>query len=245
MTRERRERETVIPSFSPQELAKELEAASERPTLTPPFDASSYARILDERVVGTSDVRDMSLTVAPQSAAARTATRTATETATRTATETATQAPPGGLAATGTPTPVRPGGDSTAEDTTATISRAMYGSYLSSDYPGALVLAERVLERDPEHTLARLVVEACGERLGAGPDGPRLSPSSVVRLKRPFEIVELVELEPDPTSQIVLHHIDGVVDVAMLAELAGIPRPVAMDRLHALLDLGVLEVVSA
>lgn len=141
-------------------------------------------------------------------------------------------------------TPASPG-DSTANEATTTIGRAMYGSYLSSDYPEALVLAERVLEREPEHALAQLVIEGCRERLGSGTDAHRLSPSSVVRLKRPFEIVELVDLGPDPTSQIVLNHIDGVVDVAMLAELAGIPRPEAMHRLHALLELGLLEVVSA
>lgn len=140
-----------------------------------------------------------------------------------------------------TPPPGAPS-DSTANEATATIGRAMYGSYLSSDYPSALVLAERVLEREPEHALAQLVIEGCRERLGNGSDGQRLSPSSVVRLKRPFEIVELVE--PDPTSQLVINHIDGVIDVTMLAELAGIPRPEAMDRLHALLELGVVEVVS-
>ena len=70
-------------------------------------------------------------------------------------------------------------------------------------------------------------------------------PSSVVRLKRPaHEIADLVRRNSDVTSDIVLGHVDGVSDVAMLAELAGIPRPVALDRLHQLLDLGLLEVVA-
>jgi hypothetical protein len=121
----------------------------------------------------------------------------------------------------------------------------MYGSYLSSDYPEAMVLAERVLEREPDHALARLVVEGCRERLGPASDAPRLSPSSVVRLKwEPHELAELVELESDLASQRVLGHVDGVADVSMLAALAGIPRPEALDRIHALLDLGVLEVVA-
>lgn len=148
-------------------------------------------------------------------------------------------------------TPALPGvpGDATANETTTTIGRAMYGSYLSSDYPEALVLAERVLEREPEHALALLVVEGCRERLGASSDPGRLSPSSVVRLKRqPFDLVELVELgdlRSDPTSQAVLGHVDGVADITMVAALAGIPRPEALHRLHALLELGLLEVVSA
>ena len=70
-------------------------------------------------------------------------------------------------------------------------------------------------------------------------------PSSVVRLKRPaHEIADLVRRDSDMTSDIVLGHVDGVVDVAMLADLAGIPRPVALHRLHELLELGLLEVVN-
>jgi hypothetical protein len=161
----------------------------------------------------------------------------------------------GGSAACDTPrtmtaaTPALPGippeGGSTSNQTTTTIGRAMYGSYLSSDYPEALVLAERVLEREPDHALAKLVVDGCRERLAAASsDSPRLSPSSVVRLKRqPFELVELVE-RGTLESHAVLGVIDGVADVALVAELAGIPRPEALDRLHALLELGVVEVVS-
>jgi hypothetical protein len=129
--------------------------------------------------------------------------------------------------------------------TSDTLGRAMYGSYLQSDYPEALVLAERVLEREPEHALAQLVVDGCRARLGSGAAAPRLVPSSVVRLKRPrYEVVERVRLESDLTSQIVIGHLDGVADVAMVADLAGIPRPEALDRLHALLELGMLEVVN-
>ena len=107
--------------------------------------------------------------------------------------------------------------DATATEATTTIGRAMYGSYLSSDYPEALVLAERVLEREPEHALAKLVIDGCRERLGTSASGGRLSPSSVVRLTRqPFDLVELVELgaPSDLTSQAVIDHIDGVVVVA-------------------------------
>src|SRR4051812_8126341 len=38
------------------------------------------------------------------------------------------------------------------------LGRAMYGCYLQSDFPGALVLAERLLEQEPDHALAKLVV---------------------------------------------------------------------------------------
>ncbi|CAN5917637.1 hypothetical protein BH11MYX4_BH11MYX4_64470 [soil metagenome] len=145
-------------------------------------------------------------------------------------------------------TPAGAPADATASESTTTIGRAMYGCYLSSDYPEALVLAERVLEREPEHALAQLLVDGCRERLGTSSEGGRLSPSSVVRLKRqPFELVELIELgvAPDVASQAVLDHVDGVSDVAMVAMLAGVPGPEALHRLHALLDLGLLEVVDA
>lgn len=129
--------------------------------------------------------------------------------------------------------------------TSGTLGRAMYGSYLQSDYPAALALAERVLDSEPDHALAQLVVEGCRARLGSASSAPRLAPSSVVRLRRPAsEVSEIAQLDADLTSQVVIGHVDGVANVAMLAELAGIPRPEALDRLHALLDLGVLEVIS-
>lgn len=210
MAGDRREKQTLIPAFDPEALAREFEAAADRPTITPAFDPTSYARMVDEHVEGAGDPRDTPRTMTAA-------------------------------------TPALPGipGDATSTDATTTIGRAMYGSYLSSDYPEALVLAERVLAREPDHALAQLVVDGCRERLGAPADGARLSPSSVLRLKRqPFELVELVDIG-GLESAAVLGHIDGVADVAMVAELAGIPRPEALDRLHALLELGLLEVVNA
>ena len=121
----------------------------------------------------------------------------------------------------------------------------MYGSYLQSSYPEALVLAERVLEREPDHALAQLVRDGCRTRLGTSSEGARLVPSSVVRLRRPaYEVTEIAQLEEDLTSQIVIGHLDGIADVGMVADLAGVPRPEALERLHALLELGMLEVVN-
>lgn len=212
----RREKQTLIPHFDPEALAKELEAEVDRPTITPPYDPSSYARIVDGHIDGKS----------------------------------------AGLATPRTMTAATPAvGDDAIErlqessgdaQTSGSLGRAMYGNYLQSNYPEALVLAERVLEREPDHALAQLVAEGCRERLGAAAHAPRLMPSSVVRLKRPAqEITEIAQLEYDFTSQIVLGHLDGIADVAMVADLAGIPRPEALDRLHALLELDMLEVVNS
>lgn len=136
-------------------------------------------------------------------------------------------------------------GQAIDSEATGTIGRAMYGCYLQSDYPEALVLAERVLDREPDHALAKLVMEGCRERLGPASEAARLVPSSVVRLTRPaHEVASYVTGEARSSSEIVLHHVDGVADIAMLAELSGIPRDEAVDRLHALLELGLLEVVN-
>jgi hypothetical protein len=208
----RREKQTLIPAFDPETLAREIEASSDRPTITPPYDSSSYARIVDEHVsTVASDARDTPRTIT--AAMPSISNENAIECA-----------------------------DS---QSASTMGRAMYGNYLQSNYPEAMVLAERVLEREPDHALAKLVFEGCRARLGPSSEAPRLVPSSVVRLKRPaYEVAEIAQLESDVTSQIVLEHVDGVADVAMVAELAGIPRPEALDRLHALLDLGMLEVVN-
>jgi hypothetical protein len=220
----RREKQTLIPAFDPETLAKDFEASVDRPTITPPYDASSYARIVDEHVVysgsgtagtgGTGDGHDTPRTITA-----------------------ATPALSGEL-----------GNDdenAIERQSASTMGRAMYGNYLQSNYPEAMVLAERVLEQEPDHALAKLVYEGCRARLGPASEAPRRVPSSVVRRKRPaYEVAEIAQLESDVTSQIVLGHVDGVSDVAMLAELAGIPRPEALDRLHALLELGMLEVVN-
>ena len=212
---ERREKQTLIPAFDPATLARDYETASDRATITPPYDASSYARIVDEHLGAVA------------SSAGHETPRTITA-----------AVPVGGYDDENSEMAI----DST---TSSTLGRAMYGSYLQSDYPEAMVLAERVLEREPDHALAKLVFEGCRSRLGPPSEVPRLVQSSVVRLKRPAnEVSEIAQLHQDLTSQIVLANVDGVVDVAMLADLAGIPRPDALERLHALLDLGMLEVVN-
>lgn len=207
----RREKQTLVPAFDPETLAKEFEAATDRPTITPPYDALSYARIVDEHV-GSGDGRDTPRTI---------------------------------TAAIPVTSEDVSSDDAIDSQTSGTMGRAMYGSYLQSNYPEAMVLAERVLEREPDHALAKLVFEGCKARLGPPTVVPRLVPSSVVRLKRPaYEVAEIAQLESDVTSQIVLDHVDGIADVAMVAELAGIPKPDALERLHALLELGMLEVVN-
>jgi hypothetical protein len=121
-----------------------------------------------------------------------------------------------------------------------TLARAMYSSYLESNFPEALVLAEHVVEQQPDHALAHAVVTRCKAVLGDDTQ-PRLHPSSVVRLK---DGVEADALGVDSRSLVVLAHVDGVIDAATVAQLAGMSRVETLEHLHALLDEGLLEVVA-
>ena len=225
-----REKRTLIPSFDPEELAKEIEQESNRTTIAPPFDPASYARIVEKHISVAGEARDTPRSMAAAAAIAAAAAEVP-----------ANDDEHGTLTVPTPPAPQVDGTDATVDAETAeTIGREMYGCYLASDFPEALVLAERVLAHEPDHALAQLVAERCRERLQ--PSARALSPSSVLRLK-------LGELERhashiDPTSSFVLGHIDGVSDAATVAALTGLPGAEALDRLHALVDLGVLEVVN-
>jgi hypothetical protein len=217
---------TLIPEFDPRELARAIEAESKKETVAPPFDPSSYARLVDESVAAAVPERD-----APGTLAAPPAVDEELEQAERLT----------------IPTPPEDPRESVATDDTIdlddleTVGREMYGCYLASDFPEALVLAERVLEMDPDHALAKLVAERCRERLQ--PNATTLNPSSVLRLR--IAELERQSKHIDARTSMVLGHIDGVSDAATVAALTGLPDAEALARLHALLDLGVLEVVSA
>ena len=226
-TNKMRERRTLIPAFDPEELAKEIEQESNRTTIAPPFDPASYARIVEEHISLAGGPRDTPRTMAAAAEAAE-ARAARNPLASRTT----------------APAPNSSGGEGTLDvetvETIETIGREMYGCYLASEFPAALVLAERVLKEQPDHALARLVAEKCRERLQ--PSGRVLSPSSVLRLK--FAELERQSRHIDVKSSVVLGHVDGVSDVATVAALTGLGSE-ALDRLHALVDLGVLEVVNA
>jgi hypothetical protein len=231
-----RERRTLIPSFNPEELAKEIEQEANRTTVSPPFDPSSYARIVDDHVSIAGAVRDTPRAMAAAAAAAA-AESELEEPASDTPRTMTAPTPPANI-----PASANASLDATLDlENAETVGREMYGCYLASDFPEAMVLAERVLAREPEHTLAQLVLEKCRERLGT--KGRTLSPSSVLRLK--FAELERQSSHIDPTSSFVLGHIDGISDAATVAALTGLGKTEALARLHALLDLGVLEVVGA
>ena len=223
-TNKMRERRTLIPAFDPEELAKEIEQESNRTTIAPPFDPASNARIVEEHITLAGGPRDTPRTMAAAAEAAE-AKAARNPLASRTT----------------APAPNSSGVEGTLDvETVETIGREMYGCYLASDFPAALVLAERVLKEQPDHALAQVVAEKCRERLQ--PSSRALSPSSVLRLK--FAALERQARHIDVKSSVVLGHVDGVSDVATVAALTGLGSE-ALDRLHALVDLGILEVVNA
>lgn len=228
------DKRTLIPPFDPKEIEREAHR-----TIAPAYDPSSYARIVDHHVsVQLSDAKGEQ--VEPP-APCETVPATS-----RTASYESRESRPGPPPTIAAPVlTVKP--DASAEvvavdlDDPDTVNRAMYGCYLASAFPEALALAERVLAYEPEHSLAKFLAERCRERILPKPR--TLAPSSVLRLR-------LVELERqarhiDARTSFVLGHIDGISDAQTVASLTGLPAPEALDRLHALLDLGIVELVSA
>ena len=244
-----RERRTLVPAFNPEELAAQIENEANCETSRPPFDPSAYARSVEQQ-------KGVDETEALPNEGAWDFSEAPTETESLHILPEVPSEPSLVSIAEDSPVPVFEDPpsrmpqlaialDDTAEPDTKTeqIGREMYGSYLASNFPEALVLAERVLEREPNHALAQLVMDRCKERLHPpSSHAVPLNPSSIVRLK--FAELERQSKHIDARTSFVLGHVDGVTDAATVASLSGLPGPEALDRLHALLDLGVIEVVA-
>jgi hypothetical protein len=221
-----RERRTLIPGFDPAMLKPSTDDERTRPSITPPFQSSAYAIIVEE---GSLESKSRQLRE---------------ESGFEPIDRTDRGEPDEATALSETPPAFPRVTEATvqADFDLETTGREMYGAYLASDFPAALVLAERVLAKEPAHAFAQLVATQCRERLGSRVVSQTLRPSSVLRLK--FAELERQSRHIDARSSFVLGHIDGVSDAATVAALTGLPNSEALNRLHALLDLGVLEVVS-
>jgi hypothetical protein len=219
--RKPRAKRTVVPPYDPVDLARAIESASNRPTHAPPFDPNAYARIVDATVIAASSMQPLPPVTARDTPKTMQA----------------------AAVAPAAPTAPISDGHRAATDPHGVdaLARAMYASYLESNFPEALVLAEHVVEKQPDHALAQAVVTRCKAVLGDDAQQPRLEPSSVVRLK-PGVAAEALGV--DGRSLVVLAHVDGVIDAATVAQLAGMSRVETLEHLHALLDEGILEVVA-
>lgn len=211
-------RQTLIPPFDALDLARELDG---RGTLAipnvaprrPPFDPAAYARIVDADVSVTRINEPH-----PDDAFARTI------------------APPR-----------QTDDEDTIDRATAReggldgLGRRMYGAYLASEYPAALVFAEQLLAYDPEHALALTVADRCREQLEADV-AQAVDARAIVRVRRDPLVSRDVDVDPEVIE--LLAQLDGVVDVATLAYRAGLPLAHLCDQLTALVDLGFVEVVG-
>ncbi|MBX3233857.1 MAG: hypothetical protein KIT84_31400 [Labilithrix sp.] len=234
----------MVPAFDPKELAKKIENEANCETSRPPFDPLDYARAAE--AFDAEGATETELQVLPEDGNSAIVepippTEPLPPTELVPVTGRLRQCDPDATPPSRVPE-LQFALEDTAQPDAATeeIGREMYSSYLASDFPEALVLAERVLDREPTHALAQLVADRCRERMK--PQGQTLSPSSVVRLK--FAALERQSKHIDSRSSFVLGHVDGMTDAATVARLSGLPPPEALDRLHALLDLGVIEVVA-
>lgn len=233
-----RERRTLVPSFNPEELAQKIENESNTETSRPPYDPSDFARAAE--AFDAEGVTETEMAVLPERESDSSVNDISVVEA---SVVDASSIVEGGIIEPEARRALAIALDDTAEPDAKTeeIGREMYSSYLASDFPEALVLAEQVLFREPQHALAQLVADRCRERMK--PVGRTLSPSSIVRLK--FAELERQSKHIDARTSFVLGHVDGMTDAATVAALSGLPGPEALDRLHALLDLGVIELVSA
>jgi hypothetical protein len=246
-----RERRTLVPAFDPEELAAKIENEANCVTSRPPYDPLDYARTVEEHreaidhfSAREAETETEEMHIVPEfphdvpSEPSLVAEASVGDHAIAVVVS-----DPGAMAL-----PLQSEAlalDDTLEPDIQTeqIGREMYSSYLASDFPEALVLAEQVLEREPMHALAQLVMDRCRERLRpAASSSQPLRPSSIVRLK--FSELERQSKHIDARTSFVLGHVDGVTDAGTVAALSGLPPPEALDRLHALLDLGVIEVVA-
>jgi len=203
---------TVVPPFDPADLASSIEAASVRQTDLPTFDA--YSRIVEERLSADVVTPAEAIETVPAPAAAVVP-----------------------AAADPSRAPTEPPSEPDVES----LARAMYSSYLASEFPEALTLGEHVIDVNPDHALAQAVVSRCRAVLGEGSLGSLL-PSSILRLRPDADDGEA--FHADASSMLVLRHVDGITDAATVAELSGLGRREALDHLHSLLDAGVLELVG-
>jgi hypothetical protein len=244
-----RERRTLVPAFNPEELAAKIENEANCVTSRPPYDPLDYARTVEEHreAIDHFSAREAETETEEMHVVSELPKEPPSDPSLVAETSYGDHAIAVVVSDSGSmalPSEALALDDTVAPDTQAEqIGREMYSSYLASEFPEALFLAEQVLEREPMHALAQLVMDRCRERLRpAASSSQPLRPSSILRLK--FTELERQSKHIDARTSFVLGHVDGMTDAGTVAALSGLPPPEALDRLHALLDLGVIEVVA-
>jgi len=134
-------------------------------------------------------------------------------------------------------TPVAPAAPSSEGE--RDLLREMRERFSLGDYSGALVMAESILEEDPDNSEAQKCVESCRtvlERMYAARIGP---------LDRvPFVAVppeQLKWLSIDHRAGFVLSHVDGACSLEQILDVSGMPT---LDALRILYELAQQRVIA-
>jgi hypothetical protein len=114
----------------------------------------------------------------------------------------------------------------------------MRDRYATGDFTGALVVAEGLLEADPEHAEARRCHERCTEALSHMYLARLGSPAQVVRVVLPNDQIRWLSL--DHRAGFLLSLVDGTLSIEELLDISGMTRLDALRILYGLLDQRVI-----
>ncbi len=137
-------------------------------------------------------------------------------------------------------TPVAPAKPPSAPATDDTPLREMRERFSLGDYSGALVVAESILEEDPNHGEAGRLADNCRNVL------QQMYVARLGSLERvPFVAVpreQLRWLSIDHRSGFVLSHVDGVSSLEQILDVSGMPTLDALRILYELVQQRVIGI---
>lgn len=114
----------------------------------------------------------------------------------------------------------------------------MRDRYATGDFTGALVVAESLLESNPDHEEARRCHERCTETLSQMYMARLGSPMQAVRVVVPSDQIRWLSL--DHRAGFLLSLVDGASTIEELLDISGMPRLDALRILYGLLDQRVI-----
>jgi hypothetical protein len=114
----------------------------------------------------------------------------------------------------------------------------MRDRYATGDFSGALVVADALLESNPDHEEARRCHDRCTETLSQMYLARLGSPTQAVRVVVPSDQIRWLSL--DHRAGFLLSLVDGVSTIEELLDISGMPRLDALRILYGLLDQRVI-----
>jgi hypothetical protein len=118
----------------------------------------------------------------------------------------------------------------------------MRDRYATGDFTGALVVAEALLERTPDHEEARRCHDRCTDVLAQMYLARLGSLAQAVRVAVPADQIRWLSL--DHRAGFLLSLIDGHSTIEELLDISGMPRLDALRILHGLLDQRVIALAD-